>query len=470
MHSGAMVALIPADGDAQRLAVDGGEPADELHCTLMFLGPADDIDSDTRQAITDAVRAAVTGIPVMPVDGFALSLFNPHGPEPCTTLGLSGPGLADTHQTVNTAVAGVPGFTPPPQHTPWHAHLTLAYTDDHSTAQQLVDRAGPVTFDRVRVAFAGEHTDIPLAGAEQARSPRMPEPAARTAPGSIHLRRLAGRVAHTSARFVEHAARHNLTVADLPTARLPWYATRNLDSPGHSGSGPVPTVFIFDEIGGSFGIDANELIHELQGITADTIHVRINSPGGAVFDAINIASALRHHPAKVVCFVDALAASAASIIAVAGDEMVMMPGAQLMIHEASATLDGNAADMTRMATFLNRQSENVAHLYRMKGGGDLSFWRNLMAAETWMFADECVQMGLADRTDMPPKHDPMPDHDDDEMAALMGRSHELYLSSRYRYPGRAAAPAPPTRHRDPVDDDGLGDATTRLLRRLGNLP
>lgn len=468
VHDGAMVALIPSAEDADRLAVDGGEPADQLHCTLVYLGKAADIDDDTRQAIVDAVTAAVAGTPRVDADGFALSLFNPHGDEPCTTLGLSGARLADVRSAVMQAVATVDGYALPEQHLPWHAHLTLAFTDDTSTAEQWVDRAGPLLCDRVRVAIAGEATDIPLVEVEpqpepeHARSPRMSDPAARSS-SSIHLRRLAWRRERTAARMLAHAEREHLTVADLATVRLPWYAVRGIGEPAE-GAPDVATIFVFDEIGGSFGIDARELVEEIQQITAPQITVRINSPGGSVFDAISICSALRHHPAKVTCYVDALAASAASVIAVAGDDVVMMPGSQMMIHDASAVIDGNAADMSRMATWLGRQSDNIADLYRQKGGGDLSTWRALMSAETWLFAAEAVQMGLADRTDRMP--DTEPDHEPDpDMADLMHRGHDL-APFGYRYHGRQQAPAPTT----PGGWQRMagGDTTTALLRRFAD--
>jgi ATP-dependent protease ClpP protease subunit len=274
---------------------------------------------------------------------------------------------------------------------------------------------------------------------------------------SPHLRRLASRLARTGDRLIDHALRENVAVADLRNIRLPWYTVRNFGhDPAGGGSGDATaTVFIFDEIGGSLGIDANQLIRELQDVTAPTIHVRINSPGGSVFDAVAIHNALRHHPADVICYVDALAASAASIIAVAGDEVVMMPASQMMIHDASAVVDGNAADLTKMATFLNRQSDNLADRYRMKAGGTLAEWRALMTAETWLFAREAVELGLADRTDEPAEDL------DAELAGLMGRTFDL---TQYGYRDTAPTPGTHTPHQR-----GRGDTTTNLLRRLGDL-
>jgi HK97 family phage prohead protease len=262
---------------------------------------------------------------------------------------------------------------------------------------------------------------------------------------SPHVRRLQSRVARTAARFVEQAERTGATVADLPGMRLPWYAIRSATARGTSPDESA-TVFIFDEIGGSFGIAADQFVADLEQITAPTINVRINSPGGSVFEAIAIYNALNHHPARIVTYIDSLAASAASVVAMAGNEIVMMPGSQMMIHDASAMQDGNAEDMAKMATFLGRQSDNIAEIYRMRAGGDIAAWRDLMLAETWMFAREAVAAGLADRVEEPPAGPPDP-----ELGNAMTRSFDL---GQYRYAGRRAAPAPPWRDTTPTRTEG----------------
>ncbi|HEY9415081.1 MAG TPA: head maturation protease, ClpP-related, partial [Pseudonocardia sp.] len=255
---------------------------------------------------------------------------------------------------------------------------------------------------------------------------------------SIHVRRLQSRVERTTERLVDLASRQRLSVADLRSVRLPWYEVRNqAEDDGED----FATVFIFDEIGGSLGVTAKQFAADLEEITAPTIRVRINSPGGSVFDGIAIYNALRHHPARIEVYVDSLAASAASVIATAGDEVVMMPGSQMMIHDASALEDGNASDMAKMSTFLDRQSENIADMYQLKGGGEAAEWRELMKAETWMFAREAVEMGLADRVSDTRVTDGDPDAPR-ELAERMRRSFDL---SPYRYAGRREAPAP--RHR-----------------------
>ncbi|MEV7265618.1 head maturation protease, ClpP-related [Micromonospora aurantiaca] len=257
---------------------------------------------------------------------------------------------------------------------------------------------------------------------------------------SIHTRRLETMVARTTARFLELAAQRNLTVADLPQARLPWFEVRNADS---GRPGQPPTVLIFDEIGGSLGVKAKEFVETIEAIAAPTIRVRINSPGGSVFDALAIHSALLHHQARIEVYVDGLAASAASVIAMAGDDLIMMPGAQLMIHDASAVEQGNAEDHRQMSVFLDRQSDNLAELYARRGGGDPAEWRDLMRAETWMFAREAVESGLADRVETVE----IDETEEPELRRRMRRSFDL---SGYRYAGRDAAPAPARRHATPA--------------------
>lgn len=249
---------------------------------------------------------------------------------------------------------------------------------------------------------------------------------------SIHLRRLDSRKSRTAQRLVDYARREGLDVADLADAQLPWYQVRD-QSVGASDAGTA-TVFIFDEIGGSFGVSAKRFVAELEAITAPVIRVRINSPGGSVFDAIAIYNGLRHHPAHIEVYVDSLAASAASVIAMAGDEIVMMPGSQMMIHDASMVEDGGPDDMAKASTFLHRQSDNIADIYQLRGGGEAAQWRELMRAETWMFAREAVEAGLADRTEAGMSAQPDP-----QIQERMTRSFDL---GQYRYAGREHAPPP----------------------------
>lgn len=251
------------------------------------------------------------------------------------------------------------------------------------------------------------------------------------------VRRLEQQVAHTGVRYVDLAARRGLDVAELLTAKLPWFEIRNAagDELAEGEEPDTATVYVFDEIGGSFGVDAKTFAAELDEITAPKISVRINSPGGSVFDGIAIHSALLHHPAQVTTYVDGMALSAASVIAMAGDRVVMMPGAQMMIHDASMTDNGTAADKEAARAYLDRQSDNIADMYAGRAGGDRAEWRALMLEETWALGAEAVDLGLADEV----FERPLPIADP-EIEQRMRRVHDV--SGRYRYSNRAAAPDP----------------------------
>ncbi|MEU0058686.1 phage minor head protein [Streptomyces sp. NPDC006334] len=178
-HTGAMIALLPSEEDAQRLAVADGEPAGELHCTLMFLGEADDWNSEQRAALVTAVRDYAPTAPVA-ARAFGAAHWNPHGDEPVWVWNVGddreerdpyGPDLQEAQVAAAYAVqdayeaGGLPEI--PEQHSPWHPHVTAVYSADQQRFHDLVERVGPVVFDRIRVAFAGEHFDIPLGPAEE---------------------------------------------------------------------------------------------------------------------------------------------------------------------------------------------------------------------------------------------------------------------------------------------------------------
>lgn len=163
----------------------------------------------------------------------------------------------------------------------------------------------------------------------------------------------------------------------------------------------APELWIYDVIdswGGDWGVSAADVIAALQLIgEVPEISVRINSPGGDYFEGVAIHNALTRHNAKVTVYVDALAASAASVIAMAGDEVVMGPGSQLMIHEASSMAYGTAADFRHTAAMLDQTNDDVAGFYATRAGGDQETWRAAVAVETWYTASQAVAAGLADR-------------------------------------------------------------------------
>jgi len=144
-------------------------------------------------------------------------------------------------------------------------------------------------------------------------------------------------------------------------------------------------------------VSAAGFVKELQGIQAKTIHLRINSPGGDVFDGRAIATAIRQHPAKIIAHVDGMALSAASWIALAAAEVEIADGAYFMIHRAWAFAAGNAADMLSMAELLEKVDQDLIREYVAETGNVEDKIRAWLDAETWFNADEAVDNGFADR-------------------------------------------------------------------------
>lgn len=210
-----------------------------------------------------------------------------------------------------------------------------------------------------------------------------------------------------------------------------------------SGEATDTEVWIYDEIG-FWGVSASDFAQDLRDIDSDSITLRLNSPGGEVYDGIAIMNALLEHKAAVTVKVDALAASIASVIAMAGDTVIMGAHAEFMIHDASTIGIGNAQDMRDVADMLDRVSDNIAQVYSERAGGTPADWRKQMLAETWFSAEEAVKAGLADKVSDPPKL--RKGADDDESDDIEDAHRKRMLSrwdmTNYRYGCRAEAPAP----------------------------
>lgn len=193
---GAMIALMPTAADAQRLAIEGGEDVDQLHLTLMFLGgDGDAFDDAARLSITTAVADAVEDHLTRPITAraFGAAHWNAGGDSPSWVWSVGdlpaedrdpdAPLLRDALEAAASAVRNAEeadGDMIPAQHSPWAAHVCAAYSEDPGMLAALEERLGPITFDRIRVTFAGDATDIPLGTAP---APAAPAPAARTAAG-----------------------------------------------------------------------------------------------------------------------------------------------------------------------------------------------------------------------------------------------------------------------------------------------
>ena len=212
------------------------------------------------------------------------------------------------------------------------------------------------------------------------------------------------------------------------TEVAPWFKIEN-----KANTKKKTKVYVYDAIGGWFGVDVREFINEISDIEDDEFDLHINSPGGAVFDGISIYNAIRQHDAEVTVYIDGLAASAASFIAQAGDTIIMARNAEMMIHDAIGLCMGNQADMLAVADRLDKVSDNIADIYAYNAGGETADWRELMRAETWYSAKEALAAGLVDEMLDPDKED---EEEDDEA------SNSWDLSKIFNYAGREFAPPP----------------------------
>lgn len=220
-----------------------------------------------------------------------------------------------------------------------------------------------------------------------------------------------------------------------------WFRVVRAEAKADSGSATTTraTIHINDVIGASFffgGVDAAELIREIDNLEVDAIDVRINSEGGSAYDGLAIANAIMRNQANTTTYVDGLAASAASLIALAGDRVVMSKYGQMMLHNSRGGLMGTADELRDYAKFLDGLNASMADFYADRAGGDARDWAKAMARETWYRADEALAAGLVTELDETTRREDV----EAAVAAAMARP-----AAQFRYAGRQAAPAPTAR-------------------------
>lgn len=159
--------------------------------------------------------------------------------------------------------------------------------------------------------------------------------------------------------------------------------------------GGATRIELYDVIDSYYGVSAADFCAALNSTEGD-IALHLNSPGGDVFDARAMVAAIAAHPGTVTCYIDGLAASAASYVAMACDKVVMQDGSMMMIHNAWTIAMGNASDMTATAGLLAKIDATIVNDYQRKTGMPADEIAAMMAAETWMTAQECVDMKFAD--------------------------------------------------------------------------
>lgn len=212
-------------------------------------------------------------------------------------------------------------------------------------------------------------------------------------------------------------------------------------------------VLVYEQIGEDWygnGVTAKKFREQLQALgELDEITIRVNSPGGEVFDGFAIYNELRANKARKIVHIDGLAASIASVIAMAGDEIVMGLGAMMMIHDPWTIALGNSTQMRQQADVLDKVKVGLVDAYAgFNGAKDRSEIESLMTAETWFTAEEAVEAGFATR---------LAGDEDETTEQAQARSHRnafaelrAQLRAATNPPALAATPAIPA---NPKEDN-----------------
>jgi ATP-dependent Clp endopeptidase proteolytic subunit ClpP len=169
-----------------------------------------------------------------------------------------------------------------------------------------------------------------------------------------------------------------------------WYAIQP-----SSDSETEVEISIYDEIGFG-GVTAKDFMAEVKQFKGQHIHLRINSVGGSVIEGAAIYNALRRHKGGLTVHVDGLAASMASVIAMAGEEVYIADNAMLMIHNPWSMTMGDADDLRKEADVLDKLKNTLVNAYARKTGMETNDIAAMMDEETWLNATQSVAMGFAD--------------------------------------------------------------------------
>lgn len=217
---------------------------------------------------------------------------------------------------------------------------------------------------------------------------------------------------------------------NLAALRSAWRAAAQIETRETpcfrvSAAADKPKIYVFGVIGG-WDLDATEFVQQVHAIDAKSIDVHVNSPGGFVYDALAMFEALVSHTASVDVHIDGMAASAASVIAMAGDTVEIAKGGRMMIHDAQGVGIGGPADMREYADLLDATSDDLSGYYADRAGGKPADWRARMTAETWYSASEAVTAKLADR---------VAGKTEENVAAADGRSQLIRARARVHLEG-----------------------------------
>lgn len=162
-------------------------------------------------------------------------------------------------------------------------------------------------------------------------------------------------------------------------------------------SADAAELFIYGEIGGWWdGPTTEDIVKEITALDASQIVVRINSPGGSVFDGVAIYNALAQHSAEIVVKIEGVAASIASVIAMAGDKIMIGEAANIMIHKPWSFVVGDAAAMRKEAEVLDTLEGGLIDIYAARTGIDTKHLSDWIGQETWFRGAQAVEEGFAD--------------------------------------------------------------------------
>ena len=167
-----------------------------------------------------------------------------------------------------------------------------------------------------------------------------------------------------------------------------WYNIQNK-------AGETADIYIFDEIG-TYGITAQEFITDIKDLKDQPINLRINSIGGDVFDGMAMYNVIKRREAKTTVYIEGIAASIATIIALGADEVVMAENSLFMIHNAWGGTMGGSEDMRKSADTLDKISAELLDIYRKKTGLSYDVLSAMMDEETWFNAQEAYDLRFID--------------------------------------------------------------------------
>lgn len=163
--------------------------------------------------------------------------------------------------------------------------------------------------------------------------------------------------------------------------------------------GKPPEIFIYDQIGLDWwgeGLSAKSFIDEFNKIDSDSVNIHINSPGGLIYDGLAIYNAITAKNISVNMYIDGMAASTASFIAMAGDKIIMPENADFFIHDPWSCVCGNSSEMNKEAAELDRLKDNILNIYTDRTGAEKDTLKQMMTDETWISGSEAFELGFAD--------------------------------------------------------------------------